>query len=179
MPRIISGIVSLLQHVETLNKHPESYRPERCPCCGRSGLWWHGYYYRKCIRAKTDPPLQNPIPIPRFFCPHCKKTHSVLPECIPPRRWYLWYMQQLVFLELLVETSLYQINQAISPSRSTCRRWWQQFKEQFLLHGNALRTYLSELGCAESFNDFWLACFDKISLAKAMLLCHQQGVNIP
>ena len=86
MTIILPNIFSLLQHIETLRKEPESYRPKRCPGCRHTTIWCHGCYTRKADENDT----LNPVPIPRFYCPECDSTCSVLPECIPPRSWYLW-----------------------------------------------------------------------------------------
>jgi hypothetical protein len=103
----------------------------------------------------------------------------VLPECIAPRRWYLWHIQQAVLLQILLKKSFRQASQVVLVGRSTCQRWWHKLKERYLLHGSALRNYYPELGYQEDFNRFWFACLQKISLSKAMLLCNQLGVVIP
>ncbi len=179
MTCIVSEIHSLLQHLEALKQNSEVYRQERCPCCGKSGVWRHGHYHRKSIRNGLEEGLSNPIQILRFFCSFCKKTHSVLPECLPPDRWYLWSIQQLIFIKLLAGESFCKASGSLLVSRSTCRRWWQRLKDQFLRHADALRTYCWELGAEENFIHFWTACFKKITLAKAMFLCHRQGVIVP
>ena len=178
MIAILPHILSLLQYV-TILKEKKHTRLKYCLCCGKEGLWFHGHYHRKPDREKRSDESLNPVIILRFFCRYCKKTCSQLPECIPPRRWYLWEVQQSVISLLLSGASLRTASRLLTPSRSTCRRWWHRLKEQFLLHGDTLRTHLSELGRTFTFNGFWQACFQKISLGKAMLLCHQTGVAIP
>ena len=180
MIHIVAGIVSLVQYLQLLKDDPESYRPEFCPHCAKAGLWHHGFRYRKADRDNNNCTSSlNPIPILRFYCPACEHTCSVLPECIPPRRWYLWCVQQLVIIKLLSGISVNTTSHTYSPSRSTCRRWWYRLKEEFLGHAHALRSFFSELGQCQSINEFWPACLEKISFARAMLLCHQHGVVIP
>jgi transposase-like protein len=175
---ILPDIIELLQHLKNLSNDLNRYRPKYCSC-GRTGLWCHGYYKRKSDRHSNSANSLNPIPIPRFFCPHCKKTTSVLPECIAPHRWYMWHIQQAVLLQSLFKKSFYKTSRTFSISRSTCRRWWNRLKERYLLHGSTLRVYYPELSCCEDVNSFWLACFEKVSLSKAMLICNQAGVTIP
>lgn len=176
---ILAGITGLLQHLITMESNLNLYRPERCPYCGKDGMWFHGSYDRKPDRHSDSANSLNPIPIPRFFCQHCGKTTSVLPECIAPRRWYMWDVQQAVLLQILLQKSFRQISKSILLGRSTCRRWWNRLKDKYLLHGSALRNYYPELGYQENFNNFWGACLQKISLSKAMLLCNKLGVSIP
>ncbi len=178
MATILPDILGLAQHIKTVISNAAFYRPA-CPYCGIVGMWAHGFYYRKTDRDRSSEHLLNPIPIPRFFCPHCEKTTSVLPECIAPRRWYLWEVQQAVFLQALLGKSLRAINLLTSISRSTCRRWWRWFQEKFLLHGSVLRSYYPDIGRHAEFGSFWLACLKKITLSKAMLLCNQSGVIVP
>jgi len=100
MSLILSGVLTLLQHADQLLKDPESYRPLRCPC-GHGRVWCHGSYTRKpCC---CDPVEQgcSPVLILRFYCPDCRATCSVLPECLPPRSWYLWKVRQIILLSLL------------------------------------------------------------------------------
>ena len=46
MTLILPGIFSLVQHLMTLQKDPESYRPDRHPC-GHAKVWCHGCYKKK------------------------------------------------------------------------------------------------------------------------------------
>jgi hypothetical protein len=177
MTCIVAGILSLMQHLKTLQETPEYYHPSYCPHCGKSCIWPHGHYSRKSDRSKAGE--LNPIFIPRFFCPYCGKTCSVLPQCIPPKRWYLWYVQQLALFKLISGESLRAVSQSVQPSRSTCRRWLNWLKGRFLLQRDVLCTSISELGRSIDFRHFWQVCLEKISFEQAMLLCHQSGVALP
>src|SRR5687767_7978814 len=52
---------------------------------------------------------------------------SVLPSCLPPRRWYLFSVQQAVLVLLLSGVSLRRCADIVGtlwgPARSTMRRW--------------------------------------------------------
>lgn len=177
MRNIVPGIASLVQHLEAMQIKSELYRPPCCSECGRAGVWRHGCYERKSGRGAEH--HLNPISIPRFLCPKCHKTLSTLPECIPPHRWYLWCIQQLVLLHCLAGLSLHKISHQTQLGRSTVRRWWQRFCEQFLLHRDALSNAIHELGTHNDIMSFWHACLRHLSLAQAMRHCHCSGVVIP
>jgi Domain of unknown function (DUF6431) len=179
MTIIVSEITNLKQYLSVLKETLESFRPERCIHCGMLKPRCHGHYDRKADRENTDGNSLNPVPILRFYCAHCKHTCSVLPECIPPHRWYLWSVQHIVFIYLIAGKSLNAVETQVQPSRSTCRRWWNRAKDQFLLHRDALCTKITELGRAIDFNDFWKSWFTTMSLDQAMLVCHLAGVAIP
>jgi hypothetical protein len=179
MPCIVSDIESLSQHLETVKDTPETYRQEKCPFCGKAGVWRHGRYCRKSVGQRSTENLTKLIEILRFFCHSCKKTHSVLPECLPPKRWYSWAVQELVLISLLLGGNFQKANCLFSISRSTCRRWWHRLQEKFLVFAASLHTYIFGLGTQSDFKSFWLLCFDKVNLSRAMFLCHQQGIDIP
>lgn len=179
MRNIVSNICTLMQHIIELNKNPDTYRPDSCCYCGHNKLRRHGYYPRKADRENAAEESLNPIMIPRFYCSSCKRTCSVLPECIPPRRWYLWCMQQACLLLTLSGKSLRQVEKQTLPSRWTISRWANRLKEQFDLHSLHLKSCFSELGYYSLFERFWKNCLEKISLAKAMLVLNELGVAIP
>jgi hypothetical protein len=109
MREIIANIHSLAQHLKMMLQDPEHYKPGCCPHCGLDILWNHGVYLRKSDRLNPPSQSLNLIPIPRFYCDGCKRTCSVLPECIPPRRWYLWATQQMVLSLVLLGISYRKI----------------------------------------------------------------------
>jgi transposase-like protein len=176
MLRIVSAIASLQEHLMRLAATPQAYRPERCPQCGRAGLWGHGHYDRK---ADRDTGKLNPIPVPRFRCRGCRRTCSRLPSCLPPRRWYLWRVQQAVLLCLLSGASLRKCANAPGPARSTMRRWWQwlqQRHEQLAFH---LRSHWPEWGRAGSWQGFWQLALAQEPLREVMAWLDRQGVTVP
>jgi uncharacterized protein DUF6431 len=179
MVHIVAGILSLIQYLKTLEDKPEQLRPSCCPCCGKLGLWLHGCYPRKADRSGKSEESLNPIFIQRFFCPDCRGTSSTLPECIPPRRWYLWEVQQIALIGLLLGKRAYAIAKEIIPSRHTISRWATRLKDQYYLHKDILCGHFMALGRASGFSNFWETCLNKIPLSQAMRLCHVAGVAIP
>ena len=179
MQIIIPGITSLTQYLNTLIGAMGVFRPERCVHCTLLAPRRHGHYDRKPDRENSDSNSLNPIPIFRFYCAGCKHTFSILPECIPPHRWYLWSVQQMLLMNVLLGNTLHAIAAQMRPSRSTCRRWWNQLKDRFLQQRDALCAQCVDLGRSIDFHDFWNTCFTQMSLDHAMLLCHLQGVEIP
>lgn len=182
MPFILSGLLTLDQHLSTYLETPSAYRPQCCPHCGSAGLWCHGTYDRQAKCEKGD---ECPVPIQRFFCPPCRRTCSVLPEYIPPRRWYHWALQSVALSLLLMGKSVLGVWQILfdqtsqEPSLSTLRRWWSCLREGYALHRFHLCSVLPELGRAANFTDFWQTCLQKIPLSSAMNTLHRAGVRIP
>jgi|TARA_B110000091_G_scaffold89899_1_gene98493 hypothetical protein len=119
--------------------------------------------------------------IQRYFCNGCKKTFSALPECISPRRWYTWEVQQQILLFFILGGSAYSIAKKCTPSYKTISRWLARAKERFKLHKDTLGAIdkYKELNITTGFNGFWKACFEKITLAAAMRICHVSEVIIP
>jgi transposase-like protein len=176
---IIAGISSLIQYIETLKTEYKLYRLEKCLCCGKASPRLHGCYPRKADRSRKPGESLNPILIQRYLCSGCRRTCSVLPECIPPKRWYLWDVQQVALLLLLSGKSLNAAAEEIMPSRHTIKRWLTGLKEQLLLHKDVLCNHFIELGRTSNFIDFWKTFLKNNLLSTAMRLCHAAGVRIP
>lgn len=174
MKRIIPNINTLLQYIIFLNAKPKL----SCCCeyCGSCNIWCHGCYYRKSDRDRGE---LNPIAIPRFLCCNCGRTFSVLPECIAPRCWYLWNMQQEALVLWLKNFSYRAISKKLLPSRKTISRWISRLKEQFLIHADQLRTFCKELGYYQDFQSFWKECLDRWGLSKIMLMLNNAGIIVP
>lgn len=180
MYRIVSGIITLQQHIETLHSTPEVYRPAQCPHCGLAGLWRHGCYCRKSNRR----PLPGEeslylIEIPRFLCPGCCCTCSRLPSCMPPRRWYSWLFQQQVLQCLLIVNSLHGCSAKFFICRSTVRRWWNWLQLRTVEFEFFLRSRFPEWGRATDWNSFWRGCPDDMPLSEVMASLDNDGVEIP
>lgn len=178
MALIVAGICSLAQHLQQLKSTPEAYRPACCPYCGCMTLWGHGCYHRQPDRENNSSITLNPIPIPRFICAwdDCGKTCSALPECIPPRRWYMWSVQQAMLILLLM--GKLDIEQKC-PSIRTIWRWWTRLKNRFDHHRYHLVEQDSCLGQHTSVAEFWVAYLSLRSLSKAMLTLHYSDIVIP
>lgn len=168
MRLIVANIFTLIQYLKLLSENLCELRPDSCPHCGFGNLWFHGRYERKPDRPHCSKSNLNPIPIFRFYCPNCKRTCSVLPECIPPRRWYLWTVQQAVLLLYLGKQSIRQLAKQTAPSRRTIHRWLSRFKERFIVHASHLKSLDSKLGYRNSFSEFWQGVLAKMPLSTAM-----------
>lgn len=179
MSNILPEIMTLLQHIFQLNAHPEDYRPQGCEICGKNKLWCHGSYTRKSNHRSLKFETDEPIMIPRFICPSCQTTCSTLPEVIPPRRHYLWALQQVVLLQLLGGISLNQVARQWPPSLNTIRRWWQHFKDRATMDESYLRSRFAELGRASDFTSFWSSCLAKMALSSAMCHLNAMGRSVP
>ncbi len=181
MPSIVSGILSLTQYLISLETNPELYYLECCPHpdCGKSGLWRHGFRYRKADRENDGKSTVNPVPILRLYCPTCKHTCSLLPECISPWRWYLWLIQQSALNLFFSGMSLNKISQKIPPSRWTISRWLKRLTIQFQIQALHLKSKWTWLGYKTSLNEFWSTLLDQMDLSSAMLFLKNQGVTIP
>lgn len=179
MPRILPEIATLTQHLDTFYSDPERYRPDACPCCNLARPWAHGFYTRKADRPPSGQGQLNPIPIPRFLCPHCRRTCSRLPECIPPRRWYLWVVQQAVLCRALSEWSIRLIHQTSGPARSTIRRWRDWLEARGMTFAFHLKSHFPQLGRFEEGTAFWQAVFERPGLAGAMAVLDRLGEIVP
>jgi len=177
--RILPGINLLKQHLLELKLHPESYRPDYCPHCGINGIWNHGHYLRKADREGEDGTYLDPVPIPRYYCIHCKRSCSRLPSCIPPHRWYLWVVQQAVLTAVLSGTSFRRTAHEHPPAHRTIARWMRWLENSFTQHSLHLQSRFSVLGRHDSLASFWLACFQKMSLAEAVTWLERDGMVIP
>ena len=163
---IMPKVLSLLEYQRI---QPEDLRPVCCPHCSKKCLWCHGHYKRKSER--------NFVPIFRYFCSHCHRTCSILPEYLAPQRWYKWQVQQAALVLAITGNSLATIAKQLVPSRRTIGRWMKRFRTQWQFHRDVLYQLLADLNL-NSFSDFWLSCLQKISLAQAMYLCNLEGTDI-
>lgn len=179
MACIVPDILSLTQHLKTLKENSVKYNIEKCPSCGMCGLWHHGTRYRKSDRVNDAASTLNPVPILRFYCPTCRHTCSVLPECIPPHRWYLWAIQCAAMLLVFSGESVNKISQQMIPSRWTIRRWALRLLDQFNLHTHHLKSTWPWLGYKTTLDEFWTSLIDKISFSTAMLVLNNHGVAVP
>ncbi len=82
--------------LEKLSKIPsvDEMRPPQCKLCGAAAgvpgvlsLIGHGLYQRQ-VRGLLDAPEGVSILVRRFLCLACRRTTSVLPDEVHPRRWY-------------------------------------------------------------------------------------------
>jgi transposase-like protein len=168
MHRIVPGILSLAQHLQLLAEDPERYRPPHCPHCQTSRPWGHGRYWRKADRRSGARASLNPVAVLRFCCRSCAGTCSRLPECIAPRRWFDWAVQQAVLLLLLTGCSVRQCAASTGRPRRTVQRWGAWLVERDGVFAFFLRSRFAELGRADDFAAFWLGVLQMMSLSRAM-----------
>ena len=89
-------------------------------------------------------------------------------------------MQQMIFLQLLTGNSMNSMKKIINhPSISTCRRWWQWLKNNYLLFRDALCSHFSDLANTVDFIDFWQKALIQHTLSRCMFICNLAGVIIP
>ncbi len=176
MTIILPEIHSIEQHIQQLQSNPESYRPQKCPGCGNTGVWCHGHYHRHPDRHSKVCESLNPVPVLRFICPRCRISCSVLPECIPPGRWYIWSIQQVMLMRLL--SGRLCVGASLPHVRSIWR-WWARLRERFKPHQFKFASLVLTLGQHDSAADFWCDCLSRWRLSSAMLFIQQSGEVIP
>lgn len=179
MCRMIRDLATLNQFLIALVSNPEMFRPSCCDSCGRSGLWFHGVYHRKNGRSLDALDRRDPIPIPRFLCPHCGVTCSRLPEFLSPRRWYPWCRQAEVLLLILAGISDRQVSLQVKISRQTIARWWRWLDESGTLFMFHLRSLFPSLGRLSEDAAFWRQTMRSPGFAHAMGAICRQGVSVP
>lgn len=179
MSLILSEILTLRQHFNTLKQNPDLYCPDACIYCQETEIWRYGYYYRKPDRLNHAEESQNDIPIPRFQCVACRCTFSTLPECIAPRRWYPWAIQQACLWLSLSGWSIRQIYQIFPTSRSTLSRWVFWLNERFPDHHRVLCSQVASMGYYSTRVPFWLHWLDSKTLSHAMVILNQSAVIVP
>jgi hypothetical protein len=167
MQRIVAGITTLEQHLEMVKGKREVYRPPSCPHCGIKLLCQHGYYYRKADRRVQRPSL-NPVPICRYRCGGCRRTCSRLPECIAPRRWYDWSVQQNSLSARLDGLPVGGGGDDGQPAVRSTARWWAWLQARGQIFAFSLRCRFRELGRASDFTGFWRQVFATLGLPRAM-----------
>lgn len=180
MIKIIAGIKTLSKHLEKLKSNRDDYCPSSCKkCCGLV-IHSHGCYYRKASRDSHLDDADNPIPIPRFRCKGCGITFSCLPECIPPRRWYTWSVQEEALSQLLTLKNFTQGAKKLVPSRRTLSRWWDAWKRDHPVYADLIQAQYPTLGrLTAKFGDFWRTCLSRFTLANVMRVLYNQGAPVP
>jgi hypothetical protein len=174
MRRIVIGITSLEQHLQTLSQNPEVYRPPSCPDCGFGRLWAHGDYKRKADRSNVSEGNLNPIPIPRYRCAGCKVTCSRVPECIAPKRWYSWAVQAVCLLAVMRGVASECDASLRSPARRTIGRWWRWLQKRGPVFRFHLSSRFAEFGRVGEALDYWCHVVDTMGLSRAMAFVNQE-----
>ena len=179
---IIPGVSSLAKYCQQIAEPTSALKQQEsnaCPHCHAGTLVKNGFYHRKASRTNEDSIKLNPVPIQRYLCKSCKRSCSALPECIPPRRWYLWDIQSKVLSLFISGKSYRAIARLLLPTRSTIARWIKRFNSQWLLYADTLRQHLPAVCHSQKFKPFWATVLGQCSLASVMCHCHQAGIEIP
>jgi hypothetical protein len=121
----------------------------------------------------------NPLLSPGFSAPAVVKPVQASLRLFPPKRRYLWALQEVILLQLLGGASLNAVAKQVRPSRKTIKRWFDRLKSRFALDAAALRNRFAELGRCDGVSEFWQTCLTKMSLASAMFHIHDSGTFIP
>jgi transposase-like protein len=174
MRRIVIGITSLEQHLQTLSHNREVYRPHSCPHCGFGPIGEHGSYERKADRIGVGEGNLNPIPIPRYLCAGCERTCSRLPECIAPRRWYNWIVQALCLRAVMRGIQPEGDASSSHPALRTIRRWWNWLRKCGPVFRFHLSSRFAELGRLGGELDYWCHVIETMGLSRAMALVNQE-----
>jgi hypothetical protein len=105
----------------------------------------------------------------------------MLPECVPPRSWYLWEVRQVIFLLLLAGNSLGRAHawNGSRVSRKTVKRWWRRLHDHHPTLSLNLLPHFPCLGRHAGLTGFWQALLALRPLSSAMSLLHREGVVVP
>ncbi|MDQ6951803.1 MAG: hypothetical protein Q9M26_09070 [Mariprofundales bacterium] len=118
----------------------------------------------------------------RYLCHYqdCGRTCSCLPECIPPRRHYLWDRQQAALVLVMLGKSIKAIIPPFSrPSLRTINRWKKRLFAKYNEHHLHLCSRYPELGKCATIESFWIACFEQVGMMRASFDIHQAREAIP
>ena len=141
-------------------------------------MWGHGRYYRKADLEHRGEANANPVPIPRYCCAGCGQTCSRLPECIAPRRWYNWLLQQSGVRAVIDDRPPPAPPAGPTPARRTVGRWWRWLQMRTPLFRFYLSSRWPELGRLVVDTAFWRAVFAGSGLAAAMTWLDQE-ISVP
>jgi transposase-like protein len=174
--RILSGI-------ESVSKHPPSSKtgpPTHCSRCGSITFKKNGKYPRK-VHCGNELEAINPTDIQRYYCFGCEHTFSVLPDWLPPKRWYVWAAQENALRALIIlGYSIRMISNRYRMARSTLKRWFDRLKDRFCDHADQLKQVLPNiLGRTEDAISFWKAWLSSFSLSQAMGQLQAARIEVP
>lgn len=178
MRRIVADINGLEQHNQAISQTPEVYRPASCPHCELKVLWRHGHYQRKADLCNRGAANLNPVLILRYYCPGCERTCSRLPECIAPRRWYNWLLQQIGLGAMIEHRAPATPPTCRTPAPRTIGRWWRWLQERGQIFRFYLTSRFAELGRMADDAAFWCRVFETIGLPRAMAWLDQE-MSVP
>jgi len=79
----------------------------------------------------------------------------------------------------LKNKSLNQIAELSLPSRRTIKRWVVWLDAIFKVAEFSLLTHFTSMSGHLEYKPFWSACFEEMTLARAMFYVHQGKVVVP
>ncbi len=103
----------------------------------------------------------------------------MLPECIAPKRWYQWQVQEQCLVACFDGDSSQEIARQFSPSRQTVVRWMHWVVDRFKDFRPDLQSRFPVLGYESEAFGWWKRLLQKTSLAAAMVILNAMGVNVP
>jgi hypothetical protein len=101
-----------------------------------------------------------------------------LPECIPPRRWYLWTEQEDCLKACFNGFSALSGAKKLLPSRQTIRRWLSWTFDRFKEFRLELQSRFPALGYEREALGWWKKLLEKIRLSAAIVILHNTGINV-
>jgi hypothetical protein len=101
-----------------------------------------------------------------------------LPECIAPKRWYLWKEQEDCLKACFNGVSTLSIAKQLLPSRQTIRRWVKWTFDRFKEFRPELQSRFSILGYESELFGWWKKLLETIRLSGAMLILNRLGINV-
>lgn len=102
----------------------------------------------------------------------------MLPECIAPRRWYLWQEQEECLKAFFNGLSARSIAKRFLPSRQTVKRWVEWAFESFKEFRPDLQSRFPFLGYESGPVGWWKKLLGKIRLSEAMVILNRLGINV-
>ncbi|MGB9663163.1 MAG: DUF6431 domain-containing protein [Moorellaceae bacterium] len=102
-----------------------SYRevePYPCPACSEP-MWSHGFYWRK-LKIPEGGAVR--LPVSRYRCVNCRRTHAILPDFVAPYRHYPMLAVAKV-IEEVVEAEVPVSRATGGQDISTTSRWAKRF----------------------------------------------------
>ena len=181
MTQIICDYSSIDHYMDDAKNNPTKLYPESCINCGSTDFVLNGFYPRKSENRGKDIQIKNgTLEIRRCKCKGvCAGSYSILPSIIPPLRWYLWCMQQLVLMLCIAGVSIHQIAKQATVARSTVRRWISWGKCKWAMFCNELMLDLPYLSGITSCSQFYKRIFEKWKLSDVMCKLHHLGIVVP
>ncbi len=135
----LSLVVDSLIEYSTRLPSVAELRPGACPGCGRLArddlgaplaIVGHGTYERVVLGLPSSVVAQLVVKVRRYKCLECRRTTSVLPDVLYPRRLYgAWVILEALLLSVVIGKTAAEIRRLFSddevetPGWRSLRRW--------------------------------------------------------